>query len=137
MRIAHYPVGQVLHKLIAKLHFLPKQQVLAPPHHHLHQLTHLRLHLNDMHRRVQVTHVLDQIYHQRLDAHVAERIVSGIGRRVFTLQDALHDKNDVLNKQSVLFTDADLACGVEELFHDDLDLLEENRVAEGAELVAE
>jgi len=59
VRVAHDPVGEVLDELVAELHLLPERQVVAPHHHRLHQLTHLRLYLYCVDRRVQVTDVPD------------------------------------------------------------------------------
>ena len=46
--VSHYPVGQVLDKLVAKLHFLAECEIVSARHHCFYKLTHLRLDLNRM-----------------------------------------------------------------------------------------
>jgi len=59
VRVSHYPVSEVLDKLVTKLHLLSEREVVSPHHHCLDQLTYFRLDLDRMNCRVQVTHISD------------------------------------------------------------------------------
>ena len=72
---------------------------------------------------------------------------SGAGRRAFQrilsgllsldFEDRAHDDDDVVDELRVLLGTDHLSVGVEELVHLDLDLIEENRIAQRIQLVTE
>lgn len=57
MAVPHNPVSQVFNHLVAKLHFLPKSQVISAGHHGFHQLAQLGLDVYGVDGGVQVTNV--------------------------------------------------------------------------------
>ena len=57
MRVAHAPVCQVLHQLVAEAHLLAEGEVVPPFHHGLHQLTEAGLDVQRVHSCVKMTDI--------------------------------------------------------------------------------
>jgi hypothetical protein len=136
----------------------PEGEIIAPFHHGLDQLAEPRLDVERVNGRVQMPHIAHNRQHHQLNTRLAQvlRVVMLLLVAAFAavaavaaaaaavvaaaacprLQDVLHDKNNMLDELRVRVDDYDLAALVEELLHDDLDLIEEDGIQRGTHLVA-
>jgi hypothetical protein len=133
----------------------PEGEIVAPLHHGLHQLAEPRLDVERVDRRVQMPHIAHNRQHHQLNTRLAQvlRVVMLLLVAAFAaaaavtavaaaaaacprLQDVLHDEDNMLDELRVRVDDNDLAALVEELLHDDLDLIEEDGIERRAHLVA-
>ncbi|UYV68270.1 hypothetical protein LAZ67_5003668 [Cordylochernes scorpioides] len=143
--VAHHPVCQVLHHLVAELHLMAERQVISPGHHGFHQLAHLDFDMDDMNGGVQMAHIAHNGQDHALNAGHTE-LLCGMGVLCGgrELQNTPHYKDDVFNELGVGLLHHHLkqpnqgmylSLMVKELVHNGPDLVKEDGVEVGAQLM--